>query len=154
MGKELRVLISDEQIGSVHQNPQGRLTFTYDDIWRQRLDALPLSLSMPLTQGEHGSKVTENYIWGLISDDPQTRDEMAKRKGVSPRSAFALMANYGEDTVGAIQMVLPDSSEQHTGRLHDVHDAVIAIMMMMTMIDATASRSPPPMTTSELMREL
>ena len=75
----------------MHQNQHGRLTFTYDDEWREHIDSVPLSLSMPLTQKEHGPKPTENYIWGLISDDPRTRDEMAKRQGVSPRNAFALM---------------------------------------------------------------
>lgn len=108
MTKELRVLISDEEVGSVHQNKHGRLSFTYDEDWRQRSDSLPLSLSMPLAQKEHGSEATENYIWGLISDDPQTRDEMAKRQSISPRNAFALMSKYGEDTVGAVQIVAPD----------------------------------------------
>ena len=116
MTKELRILISDEAIGSVHQNQHGRLTFTYDDEWRERIDSVPLSLSMPLTQKEHGPKPTENYIWGLISDDPRTGDEMAKRQGVSPRKAFALMCHYGEDTVGAVQIVAPDRVDELEGR--------------------------------------
>jgi len=116
MTKELRVLISGDEIGSIHQNAHGRLTFTYDDDWRQRIDSLPLSLSMPLTQKEHGPRTTENYLWGLISDDPQTREQMAKREGVSPRSAFALMSKYGEDTVGAVQMVAPDRVAELVGR--------------------------------------
>jgi HipA-like protein len=54
MTKELRVLLSDNEIGSVHQNKYGRLTFTYDDEWRERIDSVPLSLSMPLTQKNTG----------------------------------------------------------------------------------------------------
>jgi serine/threonine-protein kinase HipA len=116
MDKELRVLLSDNEIGSVHQNRHGHLSFTYDDEWRSRIDSTPLSLSMPLTQKEHGRKATENYLWGLISDDPQTREELAKRKGVSPRNAFALLSAYGEDSVGAVQIVAPDRIPELEGR--------------------------------------
>jgi serine/threonine-protein kinase HipA len=116
MSKELRVLIADEEIGSVFQGGSGRLTFIYDDAWRSRIDPVPLSLSMPLTQREHGHNVVSNYMWGLLSDDPVARSEMARRHDVSARSAFALVAASGEDLAGAVQMVPPEALPKLIGR--------------------------------------
>jgi HipA-like protein len=46
--KELRVLINDNPIGSVHQDVRGNFGFIYDDAYREHAAAVPLSLSMPL----------------------------------------------------------------------------------------------------------
>jgi HipA-like protein len=60
MAKELRVLVADDQIGSVFQKETGKLAFVYDDDWRTRIDNYPLSLSMPLTQREHTGSAVAN----------------------------------------------------------------------------------------------
>jgi len=112
MAKELRVLIAGGEIGSVFQGAHGRLRFVYDNVWQNTIDSYPLSLSMPLTQREHERAPIENYIWGLLSDDPETRAEMARREGVSPQSAFALVMAYGEDLAGAVQMVPPEQLDK------------------------------------------
>ncbi len=71
-----------------------------------------MSLSMPLTQKQYDAGPIESYIWGLLPDDPQTRAEMARRENVSPRSPFAMISVYGNDTPGAIQIVPPAEAEE------------------------------------------
>jgi serine/threonine-protein kinase HipA len=48
MSSELVALLDGKEIGRVHNNARGRLTFVYDDAWRKSPDAYSLSLSMPL----------------------------------------------------------------------------------------------------------
>lgn len=116
MAKELRVIVTDEEVGTVIQHDNGRLAFVYDDNWRSRVDSFPLSLSMPLTQREHGNSEISNYLWGLLSDNDAARGELARRLDVSPKSAFALVAAGGEDLPGAVQMVKPEDVGKLSGR--------------------------------------
>lgn len=116
MAKELKVLVNDEELGTVIQHDNGRLSFVYSDEWRMLVDAFPLSLSMPLTQREHGNTAISNYLWGLLSDNDAARTEVARRFDVSPRSAFALVAAGGEDLPGAVQMVRPEDVGRLRGR--------------------------------------
>jgi serine/threonine-protein kinase HipA len=106
--KELAALLGGREVGRVRQDQRGRLTFTYDDRWRRRRDAYPLSLSMPLAAAEHGHAVVEAFLWGLLPDNSHILDRWGRRFRVSARSAFALLANVGEDCAGAVQFVRPE----------------------------------------------
>jgi serine/threonine-protein kinase HipA len=100
-------LLDGKQVGRVH-NDRGRLTFVYDDVWRNAQDAYPLSLSMPLAGKEHGRAAIEAYLWGLLPDNVHVLDRWAARFHVSARNAFALISHVGEDCAGAVQFVAPD----------------------------------------------
>lgn len=102
---ELRVLIDEVEIGSVIQGAGGKLRFVYDDEWRNRIDAVPLSLSMPLTAKEHPHKVIEPYLWNLLPDREETLRQIAAEHDISPRNSFALAGARGEDLPGAVQIV-------------------------------------------------
>jgi serine/threonine-protein kinase HipA len=85
-----------------------RFSFTYDDAWRNDADAYPLSLSMPLSASEHRHPIIEAFLWGLLPDNEIILDRWAKRFHVSPRNAFALIAEVGEDCAGAVQFIRPE----------------------------------------------
>jgi serine/threonine-protein kinase HipA len=104
---ELVVLLDGREAGRVH-NDRGRLTFVYDDDWRNAADAYPLSLSMPLAAKEHGRAVIDAYLWGLLPDNERVLDRWAARFHVSASNAFALISHVGEDCAGAVQFVTPD----------------------------------------------
>jgi serine/threonine-protein kinase HipA len=103
--KELLVFVNGEEIGSLIQRETGRLSFIYNEEWRNTTDSFPISLSMPLTQKRHDGPPIENHVWGLLPDDPGTRAEMARQEGVSARTPFAMISAYGNDTPGAVQIV-------------------------------------------------
>ncbi len=95
-------------IGTVIRERTGRLRFDYADDWRQRPDAIPLSLSMPLVRVGHPHAVIDAFLWGLLPDNEQTLARWASRFHVSARNAFGLLSHMGEDCAGAVQFVPPD----------------------------------------------
>lgn len=107
MTDELVALLDGNEAGRVH-NHRGRLTFIYDDEWRNAAEAYPLSLSMPLTAKEHTRAVIEAYLWGLLPDNDRVLDRWAAKFHVSARNAFALISHVGEDCAGAVQFVTPE----------------------------------------------
>lgn len=103
---ELIVLLRDRPIGVVTY-ARGRFAFQYDEDWLRNSNAIPLSLSMPLTKKRHSDDVIRPFLWGLLPDNELTLAAWGRRFGVSPRNAFALLSHIGEDLQGAIQIVPP-----------------------------------------------
>ena len=114
MTPTLVALMKGQRMGEVHRNQRGRLSFVYDEPWRQRRNAYPLSLSMPLAAAEHGHDVIEAFLWGLLPDNDRVLDRWARRFQVSARNAFALLSHVGEDCAGAVQFVSPERIEALT----------------------------------------
>lgn len=106
--KQLVVLLNEDIVGHVTQGASGRLSFNYAEDWLAKPNAIPLSLSMPLSAPLHGDDSIKPYLWGLLSDSEATLSAWGSRFGVSPRNAFALLSHIGEDLQGAVQMVPPD----------------------------------------------
>src|SRR5215475_7906669 len=111
MSRELVALLDGKEVGRVHSDTGGRLSFVYGDSWRQAPDAYPLSLSMPLAAREHRRAVVEAFLWGLLPDDEHVLARWAAKFQVSARNVFALISHVGEDCAGAIQFVPPDRLE-------------------------------------------
>jgi serine/threonine-protein kinase HipA len=107
MANELVALLGGVEVGRVHRDGKGRLTFVYDEAWRQAPNAYPLSLSMPLAAREHKPAPVEAFLWGLLPDNELVLRRWGQRFQVSARSAFALMSHVGEDCAGAVQLVTP-----------------------------------------------
>lgn len=108
MTKDLIVLINDQHVGHVVQDARGRFEFTYDEQWLSNSNAIPLSLSMPLSKPSHPDAAVRPYISGLLPDSEATLAAWGARFGVSARNPFALLSHVGEDLQGAVQMVPPD----------------------------------------------
>ena len=108
MSKELRVLIDGDEIGTINQDGRGKFNFAYDDAYRRKKTAIPLSLSMPLAVGEHGDKAVTPYMWGLLPDNDDTLASLGRHFSVNPRNPFSLLSAVGEDLQGAVQMIPPN----------------------------------------------
>jgi serine/threonine-protein kinase HipA len=108
---ELVTLLDGKEVGRVHHDTRGRLTFIYDDQWRNAGDAYPLSLSMPIAAKHHGRSVVEAFLWGLLPDNEQVLARWAAKFQVSARNVFALISHVGEDCAGAVQFVTPERLE-------------------------------------------
>jgi serine/threonine-protein kinase HipA len=98
-------------VGAVAQN-NNTLEFRYDEAWRTSDEAIPLSLSMPLDQADHGDDKISAFMWGLLPDNEVTLNEWAKRFQVSAANCFALLGATGEDCPGAVQFVRPERLEK------------------------------------------
>ncbi|QHP67914.1 type II toxin-antitoxin system HipA family toxin [Bradyrhizobium sp. LCT2] len=111
MTNELVALLDGKEVGRVHNDARGRLTFVYDNDWRETRGAYPISLSMPLAAEEHGPSAVQAFLWGLLPDNERVLDRWAKKFQVSARNVFALISHVGEDCAGAIQFVTPERLE-------------------------------------------
>jgi serine/threonine-protein kinase HipA len=107
MTKELIALLDGRETGRVVRDNRGKLTFTYNEQWRNAADAYPLSLSMPITLAEHPNAKIDPFLWGLLPDNEIILANWARKFHVSARNAFSLIAYVGEDCAGAVQFVQP-----------------------------------------------
>jgi serine/threonine-protein kinase HipA len=106
---ELIVLLAGRRIGVVRRAAGDRLSFVYDDAWRDANDAYPLSLSLPLLEREHGDAPVRAYLEGLLPDRAEVRESWARRFKVSSKNAYGLLVHVGEDCPGAVQFVTQES---------------------------------------------
>jgi serine/threonine-protein kinase HipA len=114
--RELIAILDRREMGRFFRDMKGRVSFVYNDTWRNAADAYPLSLSMPLTLDEHGNSKTDPFLWGLLPDNEKVLDQWGKKFQVSSRNAFGLIASVGEDCAGAAQFVRPDRLDAILGK--------------------------------------
>jgi len=113
MTEELHALGAGRMMGRViWDRRRDRLSFAYEPDWRNDADSHPLSLSMPLAAAEHGHKVVEPFLWGLLPDNDGLLKRWGERFHVSPRHAFQLLAHVGEECAGAVQLARPERAAQ------------------------------------------
>ncbi len=140
----LLALFAGRDVGVVRKARSNRLAFRYDELWRSWPNAFPLSLSMPLAAADHGHDAVSAFLWGLLPDNELILQRWARRFGVSPRNAFALVSQVGEDCAGAIQFVRPDRMEAvRAGGAPDVEwidDRGVAVRLRALRTDPAAWR--------------
>lgn len=117
----LILLLDGETIGAIHRG-KGRLSLVYDEAWRLRPDAYPLSLSMPLASADHPHVPVNAFLWGLLPDNDVVIERWARHFQVSPKNPFALIGAVGEDCAGAVQFVRPERLEALQGGAEDAID--------------------------------
>ncbi|MEQ9246931.1 MAG: HipA domain-containing protein, partial [Nitratireductor sp.] len=146
MTEHLVALLGGRAVGQVHRDRRGRLSFVYNDDWRNARGAYPLSVSMPLAAVEHGNAVIEAFLWGLLPDNEFVLDRWARKFQVSARSAFALISHVGEDCAGAVQFIRPDRVEAYSGNEEGTVDWIdehgVAERLRMLRADHSAWRAP------------
>lgn len=120
MSESLAVLLDDSVAGTLTRLPGGRLRFDYDDDYRGRPDAVPLSLSMPTQVRSHPDRAVTPWLWGLLPDNEAVLGRWARQFHASP-SPFSLLATpIGKDCAGAVQFATPEVAEQLLQRTGDV----------------------------------
>lgn len=146
MTQELIAIVEGREMGRVTRDNRARLSFTYNEQWRNAPDACPLSISMPLALSEHGNAKIDPFLWGLLPDNANVLDQWGRRFHVSPRNAFALIANVGEDCAGAVQFVQPERLNVILGRkspqIDWLDDSEIAARLRALRADHSAWRMP------------
>ncbi|WP_374631698.1 HipA domain-containing protein [Ferrovibrio sp.] len=104
----LHVLINGRRIGGLQPDKTGALRFSYDGDWLAA-GRHPLSLSMPVERRDHGTEQTAAFFWGLLPDNAQILEGIARRSErggpCSPNSLARMLAKVGMDCAGAVQVV-------------------------------------------------
>jgi serine/threonine-protein kinase HipA len=101
----LAVFLNGRHLGWLQRAADGAITFRYDDIWLGWEFALPVSLSLPLSDRRYsGGQVTAVFD-NLLPDNDNIRRRIAERIGADGNDAFSLLAMAGRDCVGALQFL-------------------------------------------------
>jgi len=102
----LFIYMNGYEVGEYIQRRSGAQEFAYCDSWLERNSAaIPLSLSLPLTDKTHKGDVVYNYFENLLPDSIDIRNRIQARLGVKTNKPFDLLSIIGRDCVGALQLI-------------------------------------------------
>ncbi|MBL1141598.1 MAG: type II toxin-antitoxin system HipA family toxin [Proteobacteria bacterium] len=102
----LYVYMNGYEVGEYIQHKSGAQEFIYSDSWLDHGDiAIPLSLSIPLTEKKHKGDTVYNYFENLLPDSKDIRRRIQARLGAKTEKPFDLLSFIGKDCVGAIQLM-------------------------------------------------
>jgi serine/threonine-protein kinase HipA len=142
MSETLVVVLEDVVAGTLTRSAGGRLAFVYDEDYRRRSEATPLSLSLPKQIREHAGARLEAWLWGLLPDNDAVLRRWARQFHVSASSPFALLSTQvGEDCAGAVQFITPDRVDElleRTGSVSWLTDEEVAERLRDLRADTTA----------------
>ncbi|MBY8297104.1 HipA N-terminal domain-containing protein, partial [Vibrio fluvialis] len=79
-------------VGKFAQQSKCNLSFSYSDEWLSYHSAFPISLSLPLMEGEVSSFNVLNFINNLLPDLTGERLELARSVGVQSVDALTLLS--------------------------------------------------------------
>jgi len=138
----LAVVMGDRSAGTLTRLSGGQLRFDYDDRYRKRRGAVPLSLSMPTQIRSHADRVISPWLWGLLPDNDAVLRRWARQFHASASSPFSLLATpVGEDCAGSVRFLQPDKVEDHLERTGDVtwlSEGEVAQRLKDLRVDSTA----------------
>lgn len=118
---ELKVYLDGTFAGVITQSNAGRIDFRYDEDYRRSDDAVPLSLSMPLTTASHSPRVIQAFLWGLLPDRSETLERWGREFQVSSNNPVGLLSHMGADAAGAVQILPPgEGSTDAASRQGDI----------------------------------
>lgn len=102
----LFIYMNGYEVGEYIQRSSGAQEFIYSDSWlEQGGTAIPLSLSLPLTEKVHKGDRVYNYFDNLLPDSMDIRNRIQARLGAKTNQPFDLLSHIGRDCVGAIQLI-------------------------------------------------
>ena len=108
MSETLTVVLDDQIAGTITRGARGRLQFDYDDGYRSRPEATPLSVSMPTQIASHPDHIITPWLWGLLPENDAVLRRWARQFHVSASSPFSLLSSpVGEDCAGAVRFAPP-----------------------------------------------
>ena len=100
----LFIYMNGREVGEYIRHRGGVHELVYSDSWLGLRGAMPLSLSLPLTDKRHRGDAVYNYFDNLLPDSIDIRNRIQARFGVRTNQAFDLLSSIGRDCVGAIQL--------------------------------------------------
>ncbi len=103
--RELDVYIGSSKVGRYSRTSGGATSFRYDSDWLSSERALPISLSMPLSDRLWSGVQATSYFDGLLPDDRKVREKIAAREQADSAGIFDLLAVIGRDCVGALRFI-------------------------------------------------
>jgi serine/threonine-protein kinase HipA len=103
----LEIWLNGLKVGLWRLGARGDHEFSYYESWLVRPEARPISLSLPLADPGYAYRggVVSAFFDNLLPDSTEIRQRIRSRYGAASLSAFDLLAEVGQDCVGAIQLL-------------------------------------------------
>jgi serine/threonine-protein kinase HipA len=109
MTETLVAILEDAIAGTVTRLHGGRLRFEYDEEYRKKPGATPLSVSMPIKIRSHPDHVIAPWLWGLLPDNEAVLARWARQFHATASSPFSMLSTpIGHDVAGAVRFATPD----------------------------------------------
>lgn len=118
MARILDVWFYGNRAGQLLQDDSGRLQFAYDADYLRSKQPWPLSVSMPLREGEFEDRIARPFFSGLLPED-LIRKRVAKLLGVSEKNPFSILEVIGGECAGAISLY-PEGTPPHKENPDDI----------------------------------
>lgn len=99
----------DEPIGLLSSTATGAMAFSYFSAYTSREDALPLSLALPLSEGQFDDFATRAYFDNLLQERDTARADIIAKYRLANDDIVGILAHLGKDCAGAVS-VLPEGS--------------------------------------------
>jgi serine/threonine-protein kinase HipA len=123
----LNVFLNNRLVGRLEKAPSGAIEFGYDQSWLSWVNAIPVSLSLPLRERRFIGAPVAAVFENLLPDSAPIRARVAERVGAEGTDSYSLLAKIGRDCVGALQFLPQDESLEASGAIQgtEVHEADI-----------------------------
>lgn len=120
MNKKLDVWWEDRRVGSLVQDREGKISFTYSPEWIDGETSSAISASLPKRAQRYSQRECRPFFGGLLPEGGQ-RDAAAGALGVSRANDFALLDRLGGEVAGAL-CLLPEGETPPTAAApHSTH---------------------------------
>lgn len=96
MTKQLSVRLNGIEVG-ILSLVNGKMEFVYNENANQ-----PISLSLPIQKEPFKEKLCRSFFGGLLPENPNIRDLLAKKYNININNDFKLLEEIGRDCAGAI----------------------------------------------------
>lgn len=98
-----------EPIGKLSGEANSNTIFQYNPAYLKSQSAVPLSLSLPLTDEPYGDVLTRNFFNNLLQERDAPLDHIMEREGIIRDDIVGLLYHLGQDCAGALS-VLPEGA--------------------------------------------
>lgn len=113
----LAILMNGRRLGRLHRAANGAVDFSYGRDWLDWDRAMPVSLSLPLTDARYAGRDVTAVFDNLLPDNDDIRRRIAERIGAEGIGAYDLLSAAGRDCVGALQFLPEDAEPTPVGEI-------------------------------------
>ena len=131
----LQVFLNGRHVGTLTRRASGATEFSYDEGWLGWSHALPVSLSMPLSDEIYRGATVNAVFENLLPDAKPIRERVAERVGADGTDAFSMLSKIGRDCVGALQFIPADEAAPSASSLEGEELSGRAIGTMLAQLE-------------------
>lgn len=121
MTRELDIYFQERLAGHLLLDRKHRFVFRYAEEWLKSPFAIPLSLSLPLTEKPYEDDAARPFFSNLLPE-ADIRQAVARKVGISEHNDFAMLEAIGGECAGAVSILPTGVQPSDKGTYRPVDD--------------------------------